>query len=69
MPVPEDHPILDGIAERLPAYEGIVDVRRESECVEFYDESQSQFFEVVVRRIECDQITDEDLARLSESGG
>lgn len=57
----EDHDVLDKIADSLAAYSDslgdnstIVDVTRESECVEFTDTLTGKRYEIVVREIDGD---------------
>ena len=52
MTTPEDHRVLDGIVEMLRRYVQILDWSRESECVEFYDGENRQWYEIVVRPID-----------------
>ncbi len=63
MSTPEDHPVLDWIAARLHECGNVTDVRRESECIEFFCEGRDRFFEIVIRPIDDDETTDEDWKR------
>lgn len=54
MSTPEDHRVLDSIINWALYWFGVSDIRRESECIEFFDERQGRFFEIVVRPIDAD---------------
>jgi hypothetical protein len=64
-PAPEDHPVLDIIANRLRHRSDYWQASRQSECVEFRDPDSGQWYEIVVRAI--DEPSDEDAA--TERGG
>ena len=49
MSTPVDHQILDAIIMTVPFLD---EAHRESECIEFYDAEQEQWFEIVVRPID-----------------
>lgn len=51
--IPEvvDHPILDRIARRVNNLIGQIELRRESECLEFRDKD-GKWYEIVVRPID-----------------
>ena len=50
MTAPRNHRVLDGIVEMLNRY--VHCATRESECVEFFDPADRQFYEIVVRPID-----------------
>lgn len=56
IPVAVDHPVLDVLADVLAGDFGvddmIMDVSRESECVEFSDRRTGKRYEIVVREID-----------------
>lgn len=52
IPAPEDHLVLDTIADRLKQLPINHRVSRESECVEFRDPFSGQWYEVIVRAID-----------------
>lgn len=56
-PCPEDHEVLDGIMSQADNHSVfrqrvITAVHRESECIEFYDATSRQWYEIVVRPID-----------------
>ena len=51
MSAPTNHDVLDAIANALDRC-GDIEVRLESECVEFYDLQTGEWFEIVVRQID-----------------
>lgn len=51
MTAPVEHPVLDHIVTDLHVRQQYVH-HRESECVEFYDSEQDQWFEIAVRPID-----------------
>jgi hypothetical protein len=52
IPAPENHDVLDLIADRLKQIHVDHRVSRESECVEFRDPFTGQWYEIIVRAID-----------------
>lgn len=51
MTTPVDHWMLDAI-DNQPTPDGAMALTRQSECVEFFDEKEGQWYEIVVRPID-----------------